>query len=259
MGTGSLHRFPPPGPNLRSVASRFWKAVTSTEHPTTGALNAERHGRWRSSAPLIACPGLTSSDSAPESTFQSLSPAPSTSPARQQRWPIPRAADPPALHTGPRHFAPPWHAVLSLLAYLVPLAAFDWAYPRRSLPREAPTLGALMAQAYAPEDPYRPTHMAAALCARLSVRSIGREPAAPGPFRAQVGLGLLLYDFLFFWVHLALHKERLQPALPRAPRGPARQPNTGLPWRCSQTSQRAPVSSDRLARCSSERDGCPSN
>ena len=62
---------------------------------------------------------------------------------------------------------PPKHAVYSIVAYLAPLLFFDFLCPRRLLPSAAPSLP------------------------RLTGELIG---------------GLLVYDWLFFWLHLALHK-----------------------------------------------------
>lgn len=62
---------------------------------------------------------------------------------------------------------PPRHAVYSLIAYLGPLFMFDVLLPRRALPIEAPCLSRLV---------------------------------------FEVLLSLLVYDFLFFWLHLAFHK-----------------------------------------------------
>ena len=62
---------------------------------------------------------------------------------------------------------PPRHAVYSLLAYLGPLFMFDVLLPRRALPIQAPCLSRLV---------------------------------------FEVLLSLIVYDFLFFWLHLAFHK-----------------------------------------------------
>lgn len=59
------------------------------------------------------------------------------------------------------------HLLSALVAYLAPLAVFDWLWPRRSLPIAPPTAVAL----------------------------IGGVVAA-----------LIVYDFLFFWLHVVLHK-----------------------------------------------------
>ena len=58
------------------------------------------------------------------------------------------------------------HLLCALTAYLVPLLAFDVAWPRRALPAAAPGAGALA---------------------------------------LQIGAALLAYDALFFGVHAALH------------------------------------------------------
>jgi len=65
------------------------------------------------------------------------------------------------------NYLPPPHAVKSLLAYLVPLFLFDMLFPRRKLPHEAPSTILLL---------------------------------------SQVFLGIFVYDFLFFWIHLSMHK-----------------------------------------------------
>jgi sterol desaturase/sphingolipid hydroxylase (fatty acid hydroxylase superfamily) len=60
------------------------------------------------------------------------------------------------------------HLLSALVAYLLPLALFDLCFPRRVLPSEAPTV----------------------------VQVVGGVAGA-----------LVVYDFLFFWIHLAFHKS----------------------------------------------------
>ena len=59
------------------------------------------------------------------------------------------------------------HVLESLVAYLAPLAIFDWLFPRRSLPLLAPTISVII---------------------------------------FHIIVTLVVYDFLFFWVHMAMHR-----------------------------------------------------
>ena len=109
---------------------------------------------------------------------------------------------------------PPSHAVYSLVAYLAPLLVFDSLYPRRRLSPAAPSWPQLqvinlfihLSSVYV----WMHTHMRARThTQRHACRHACTYPRSPPPSRllqAELVLGLLVYDFLFFWVHLSFHK-----------------------------------------------------
>ena len=118
-----------------------------------------------------------------------------------------------------RDMKPPRHAVYSLAAYLLPLLLFDFLWPRRQLPAAAPSFPRCP-----PTCVFARAHLRVCMqiCDVMRMRidklltntrarthththtrtcSLGKDRLV-----AELILGLAVYDFLFFWIHLAMHK-----------------------------------------------------